>query len=151
MKKIKIAKKFTFVDDADYKHLKKWKWTFDGNYAARMENGKKIYMHREILKTPLGALTDHVDGNRLNNRRKNLRLCSDSQNSMNSKKRKFASSKYKGVSFKKDKNKWISYITVNKKQKFLGYFDCADSAAESYNKAAVKHFGEFSRLNKIAV
>lgn len=74
------------VDDEDFEYLNQWKWTAHriGNdwYATRGEKKKIIYMHREILRTPKGMLTDHIDMDGLNNQKKNLRICTHQQNKM---------------------------------------------------------------------
>ena len=94
-------------------------------------------------------IVDHIDGDPTNNRRSNLRNCTQHQNSMNSRKRKNdASSKYKGVSWDKGRKKWRAYINLMRKQLFLGRFDNELEAARAYNDKAVELYGEFAHLNK---
>lgn len=156
MKQIPLTQgEFALVDDSDYEFLMQWKWQYhSAGYARRdyqIDNKKyKVYMHRVIIGVENGLVTDHINGNKLDNRKENLRLCSQRQNSMNSHETKNSSSKFKGVSlFKRDSN-WSSGITVNGKKKHLGYFLSETDAAAAYNEAAIKYFGEFAKLNEVA-
>jgi hypothetical protein len=143
--------KLAIVDIDDYKHVanKKWyakkdKQTF---YACRNENiGPRritVLMHRLITSY---AITDHKNGNGLDNRRINLRPVSHSQNKQNSKKTK-GTSKYKGVSQKS--YKWVAQIRVDGKVLYLGLFKTEELAAIAYNNAATNYFGEYASLNVI--
>lgn len=150
--------KFTTVGPRDYKYLSQWKWYYDksrpGGYAVRTDNlnKRKIYMYRAILER-MGcknfAQTDHIDQDKLNNYRSNLRPATARQNSCNCGKQKSNTSGYIGVSWYKWRKKWRAYIYVNGKQKFLGYFEDIKDAARAYNKAALKYHGEFAVLNKV--
>lgn len=92
---------------------------------------------------------DHKNNNKLDNSVENLRWCSKKQNSMNRLKQKSkSSSKYKGICFDKQNNKWRAYINIGGKRTHLGYFDNQIEAAEKYNEAANLHFGEFANINK---
>lgn len=110
------------------------------------------WLHHEVMERILGRdlidgeIVDHKDGNKLNNTRVNLRVATRSQNEMN-KKKAAGRSQYKGVSFDTQRQKWRSYITVNKKRKHLGYFDQEWDAAQAYNEAALDNYGEFAILN----
>jgi len=92
---------------------------------------------------------DHINGDGLDNRRSNLRFVTATQNQANSLKRKIGKSKYKGVSFKKDKKKWVAYICPGGKYIHLGYFTEEKEAARAYNKAARKEYGEYCNLNDV--
>lgn len=156
MKQIKLinSNNFAHVDDECYPALIKYRWREDQGYAVtniKTERGEKkiIAMHRMILQTPEGVQTDHVDRNGLNNLRENLRCATHSQNKANSKIPSNNTSGYKGVSWDRQKNRWLAYIKVNGKQiNLLRYKDPVD-AAKAYNEAALKYFGEFANLNKI--
>lgn len=149
MKQIPLTQgKFALVDDEDFEFLMQWKWHFERGYSCN-KSEKKIYMHNLINKTPTKMQTDHIDGNKLNNTKENLRTCSASQNSMNSKKIILKTSKYKGVYFfKRDKN-WAAKIMLDRKSIFLGHFSLEIDAAKAYNDAAIKYFGKFARLNDL--
>lgn len=88
---------------------------------------------------------DHINGNGLDNRRVNLRLATSLQNQGNSRKRRNASSYYKGVSWYKPLKKWRAQIKVDKHVIHLGYFVSEEEAAIVYQEAAIAHFGEFAR------
>jgi hypothetical protein len=158
MKKIKLTKGYcALVDDNDFEWLSQWNWYFEPRectgYAARTEGTKpkqvKIYMHNRIAGTPTGMTTDHIDHNGLNNQRGNLRICTQSENHMNSQRQANNTSGYKGVTWNKNEQKWKARIQKNRKEIHLGYFDTAEKAAYAYNDAARKFFGEFANLNKI--
>ena len=146
--------KFALVDDEDYEELMKYRWNVSSKgYATRgkVEDGvyKMIRMHRVIMKAGTVLFVDHINHNRLDNQKNNLRFCTHQENSMNQKKRKNATSKYKGVHWRKDIKKWRSRITINMKRICLGTFDSEIKAAKAYNAKAKELFGEFAHLNKI--
>ncbi|KKN70096.1 hypothetical protein LCGC14_0434210 [marine sediment metagenome] len=151
-KKISLTQgKFAIVDDGDYEELSKHKWCATKGrstyYARRAEYREYIYMHRQILSQPDGILTDHRDGNGLNNTRDNLRICTKGQNSMNQRPQKGGSSCYKGVSWHKARGKWHARIELNQKTKHLGIYDNEIEAAKAYDNAASELFGEFAYTN----
>ena len=157
MRKIKLNHgKLSLIDNEDYKIVRGYKWRakFEHNnwYVLANERGKTIRMHRLILGIEDSVIiTDHIDGNGLNNQRSNLRVCTKQQNCFNRKVSKNSESKYKGVGILKDKRKkrYVAYISINGKRKILGYFYTKESAAERYNIEAKELFGEFARLNII--
>ena len=156
MKKINVSTPshpdtFTLVDDTDHKWLNQWKWTASQGTASlyvqrQSHKGKRIFMHRFILKTPKGEITDHINHNGLDNRRCNIRIATKMQNNLNRKPRK---DKYKGVSRGGEprKKKWQARIVVNKKSISLGYYATPKEAAKAYDKAALEYFGEFACIN----
>jgi uncharacterized membrane protein len=94
---------------------------------------KTIKVHRLVMLAFIGyseLAIDHIDGDKRNNKLSNLRYCSNRQNSCFYYENKDSSSKYVGVNFNKQNNKWKSYIVINKKQKHLGYFETEDEAYE---------------------
>lgn len=147
--------KVAIVDDEDYDEVMKYKWFINNPrkknnfYASRRINKKYISMHRFIMGvSDKSVQVDHIDRNGLNNQKKNLRLCNNQENHCNIISRG-GSSKYKGVSYDKNRNKWSAEITNNFKKFHLGRFDDEVSAAIAYNKAAIIYHKDFARLNKI--
>ncbi len=102
-------------------------------------------MHRQIIGVTGRTEVDHINGDRLDNRRSNLRAATRQQNSWNSgaQRRRSRTSRYKGVSFDKSRGLWTAHI-LNKN---LGRFDTEEEAALTYDKAATELFGEFAYLN----
>lgn len=140
------------VDDEDYEYLSQRKWYLSGGYAVRYvpvsEGGPCLLaMHREILGLRQGDkdIVDHEDRNTLNNRRVNLRVCTNSQNLMNRGANANSKSGLKGVTFCKATGRWRATInTASSKQKHLGYFDNPKEAHEVYCLAADLLHGEFA-------
>jgi len=141
--------KFALVDDELFDELNKFKWYFHDGYAVRSEgkNSPKIRMHRFILKTPEGMYTDHINGDKLNNRLSNLRPCTSRQNVQNRSAQANNSSGFKGVSWNKQNKKFAVMINIDKKRTHLGYYETAEKAARVYDAYALAHYGEFARLN----
>lgn len=144
------------VDEENFDYLNQWKWCVTKGrntfYATRRVGllGKQQTMHQILLAAPKGQETDHIDGNGLNNRRSNLRVCSCQQNQFNKGKQVGTySSIYKGVSWHKQRHYWTAYFTIDNKKKHLGCFGTEAQAALAYNEAATATFGEFARLNII--
>ena len=104
-------------------------------------------MHHVILPLKDGLQVDHINGNRLDNRKENLRLVTKSQNMMNRGVQKNSTSGYKGVN--EHQGKWRAYILENGKQKHLGVFEDKKEAARAYNKMAKLLHGEYAVLNKL--
>lgn len=152
MKKIKLTRgKYALVDDEDYSLLSEHKWYCTNNGYAQHDVyklKKKVLMHRFLLGVKKGYVVDHINGNPLDNRRINLRVCSQSQNMANSRLSKASKSGFKGVSWDKKCCKWGAYLTKDYKHIFLGYFDEIKDAANAYNKRAESEFGNFAKLNK---
>ena len=151
----------TVVDDADFAWLNQWSWYAMKNrkngtvYAARRQRGSEvingrrdtILMHRQIVGCGDDDDVDHWDKNGLNNRRHNLRPCSESQNAANRGPSKNNTSGYKGVFGHSTGGQWRAQITIEGVKKHLGLFRTAQDAAVAYDKAANDHFGEFARPN----
>jgi len=157
MKKIKLTRGYhTMVDDDDYEFLKKYKWRVRidkwNAYAERTEpvNGENVVMgmHRVLLlAVDSKTFVDHRNGNGLDNRSENLRICSMSQNQWNQKPRLGGSSKYKGVYWCKINRFWIATIKYLGKSYGLGYYRNEKKAAQAYDKRAIELFGEFAWTN----
>jgi hypothetical protein len=142
------------VDDADFElvnkhkwHLKKGPYTF---YAqCRLKNSDVfLRMHRFILGViNPKVLIDHKDLNGLNNQRDNLRVCTSSQNLQNAPRKSNNTSGFKGVSWNKEKKRWVAKTKFNGKYVFIGRFRKKEDAARAYDKKALELFGEFARTN----
>jgi hypothetical protein len=161
MRKIFLTRgKVALVDDEDFEWLSQWKWSVETHaktfYALRSiylgrENSKAkmtlVRMHRVIMGMPVNKEVDHKDGDGLNNQRDNLRVCTHSQNLSNRGKDKDNTSGYKGVWFDKNRGKWSADLHFKGRTVHLGRFTSVIEAAKAYDKAALKYFGEFARLN----
>lgn len=138
MKKLIATRKgesFEVIVDADFSYEKGVFLTPKG-YAVINTKGKTIKLHRYIMDAPEGIQVDHINGNKLDNRKENLRLVDNQGNQANI--------KAKGASFDKSRNKWVALIMLDGKSKFLGRFDTEEEAQQAYRKAHSETFGEFS-------
>lgn len=152
------------VDDADFGWLSQWKWNarpanqadprwyaYRCAYDPTRKGPRTVAMHRVVLEAQRGQIVDHVNGDGLDNRRENLRICTASQSAANRCKHKadkrpgWGRGPYKGVYIAG--RRWRAIITVSGTQTHLGYFAAAEDAALAYDAAAVQHFGEFALLN----
>lgn len=148
--------KKALVDDADLWKIMPYHW-----YAARGSDGRwyawgrprtgrrnwtRIKMHRLLLDAPKAAMVDHLNGDGLDNRRDNLRLCTNEQNQQNSGARK-GSSRFKGVSWNARKRKWRVAFRALGQFYYVGYFSDETEAARAYDEAILKICPEFARLN----
>jgi len=148
--------KYALVDNSDYEDLSKYKWyayKCGKNYYAarsvRIKGTKKkqtIIMHSLIAKTPDGMVTDHINGNGLDNRRENLRICSHRENICNCKPRS-GFSRFKGVSWNVLLKKWRARICYKGKKISLGCYQKEEEAARAYDLKASEWFGEYAKLN----
>jgi len=134
----------------------KYGTAYSGPYVARSTGVNQVLIHRLIMGFPEGMFIDHINGNGLDNRKENLRVCTPSQNCMNKKLRSDSTTGYKGVyKIKSSTNKSPYRASIGlpgdrgKNKKSLGYFPTAWEAALAYNEAATRLFGEYAYLNKI--
>lgn len=146
----------TLIDKEDYKLLKNKVWMHNKTHVYAKEylgkvNGKYKYktilMHRLIVNAPKGKAVDHINGNILDNRKENLRICLNKNNVKNSKRPITNTSGYKGVSWYKPSKKWRVSIYHNKKSYNLGYYENILEAALVYDRTAKKMFGKYARGN----
>ena len=151
MKEVTLTRgKVALLDDEDFERVSAHKWCYmTAGYGARSvcqgKSKRIVYLHRFLLEAPDGKRVDHIDGNKLNNQRSNLRLCTHQENMQNSKQYANNTSGHKGVAFDKFTGSWKAYINVAGKTVHLGRFPTAELAAEYRNSMAEKVFGEFNR------
>ena len=142
--------KFALVSPEDYDRVMTKRWFYGTSYAclSRYKRGCAITLHRWLLDAPEDMYVDHINGNRLDNQRNNLRICLPSENNFNQAKTSSpTSSKYKGVCWNKNKRRWQSNICCKGKRTQLGLFRDEINAALAYDRKAAVLFGEFARLN----
>ncbi|KKN52188.1 hypothetical protein LCGC14_0615380 [marine sediment metagenome] len=138
MKYINLVKgNRTKVDNEDYERLKHYTWYWNKpGYARRYikySGGRKtIYLHREIMNTPEGLITDHINRDKLDNRKSNLRIVSYSENGFNRKPDTNNGSGYLGVGWNKAMEKWRVQIEVLGTCVHVGFFDDPKVASEAY-------------------
>lgn len=151
----------TILINKEDEDLRNYVWTIATNgYAVRgtMTNGerKSHLMHRVILERKIGRSlqsheqVDHINRNRTDNRRENLRLATPLINSLNRSRQSNNTSGYMGVSYSKRagrRKRWEAHIKLNRKRRFLGIFMTPEEAARAYDKAALELHGEFATLN----
>lgn len=144
--------KYILLDDG-FEYLAQKKWWVNGGYAYRTEyvHGKDrtIHLHRLIIPRVDGLFIDHINRNRLDNRRANLRLCNPVESAQNRGVSKRNTSGYKGVSWNTARREWLSTIVVNGRFVFGGWHKDIKEAAKAYNKLSKKYAGEFAYQNKI--
>ena len=146
--------KYAIVDDDDFEKLNLLRWNCNSfGYATRVQRTKEDYtkkevliMHRIVMGARKGDLIDHINGDKLDNRKENLRFADKSKNAMNMHK-VYGEIPYKGVYFDKTKQSYAVRISINGKHTFVGRYKTDIEAAKAYDKAATKHYGEFANLN----
>lgn len=132
-------------DAQDVGLLPKKKFHKDHGYARTSDEKRSIHQ----FLNPDWKMTDHIDGNKLNNCRYNLRQCNNSQNGANRKKASGTTSIYKGVSWNKRDGKWEVCIEARKIRYHMGKYENEMIAAKAYDKRAIELFGEFAKTNFI--
>lgn len=139
------------IDRADAELVVPSRWQLVNGYARteRRIAGRRTYtyMHRLIVAAPAGIEVDHLNLDRLDNRRSNLRLATRSQNMANGGQRSDNSSGYRGVSWSSRDRIWQVHVRIDGKSRYVGRFDDLEAAARAYDAAAAAAFGQFARLN----
>jgi len=143
-------KNITFVIDKDmYLIISQYSWhvTRKGYVATFVyPEHKRIFMHHLIIGKPNPPMyVDHINGDKLDNRKLNLRLCTNSQNAMNRKLQNNNTSGSVGVSWSKSVQKWCAYIKINQKRIHLGVFDDINEAIKVRKNAEILYFKEFRK------
>lgn len=147
MKEINLenSDKKVIVDDENYEAISKTKWRIDSDGYAR--GSQSVRMHRLITNAPKGAEVDHINNNKLDNRKANLRICNRQQNQWNKKPQENNTSGYKGVTWNKKDKRYRAQISYNNKMLHIGSFGNAIEAAKAYDKIAKELYGNYAWLN----
>jgi len=147
VKKISLVTEglFALVDDEDFEYINKYSWYLVRGRAATFNNGKTVYMYRLIMNPAKDMEIDHINHDKLDNRKANLRVCTRLQNTWNSKVHKDNVTGFRGVSLQGDK--YMAQVSVDGDRVFLGRFDSPKEAASAYNKFATENRGEFAYVN----
>lgn len=124
-----------FIDSEDVEKVKVYKWSYCNGYAYC--HVEKVYMHRLLINCTGESVVDHINGDPLDNRKNNLRVCTHAQNLWNT-------GKTKGYRYRKDKQKWIATIMKNREYISLGYFDTEQEAKRARQIAEIEYFGEYA-------
>lgn len=137
----------SFVIDADdYSEVAQYYWSNSAGYFWR-QSPSNMALHRFLMRPPRGRVVDHIDGNPANNRRENLRVCSQAQNNQNKGKQRNNASGYKGVFWDKTIGKWRPRVNINGRSEYIGVYDSAEEAARARDAKAIELFGEYAVLN----
>ena len=154
MKKIQLSRgKFAIIDDSDFDSVSQYKWSYDPKGYAFTNWGKRpnrriMYLHRFLMSPVKGQECDHINQDKLDNRRENLRTCSRIENSRNRKVFKNLTG-FKGVA-RHIRDGLFSARVLHKGQIYSGgYHKTALEAAKKYNEIALKLHGEFASLNNV--
>lgn len=144
---------YTLIDAEDFERVTRTVWHYKGGYAHA---GSSKYLashhkrlHAYILRSQPGELIDHINGDRLDNRKQNLRIVTQAQNNKNAKRPTFPgkTSRFKGVCWDRYNARWIAGVTSDGVHHHLGFYDDEVQAARVYDEAALLHHGEYARTN----
>lgn len=146
---------FFIVDKDDFDEVSQYSWALGKRgypvaHTSRREPGgtRTFPLHRLIMKAGDEGDVDHISGDKLDNRKCNLRICSHQENMFNQKLRETNTTGYYGVSKMKSCGKYEAYIHINGKKKYLGLYETAERAALARDEAAASLYGEYARLNR---
>jgi len=141
------AGKVIMVDEEDFERCSKLRWSLSIEGMPQSFNGREtINIGRFVLHDPRGFEVDHKNGNRLDNRKENLRICCRVLNEINKGLRRDNNTGFKGVT-KALHGKWRARIKINQKAFVIGAFDTKDDAARAYNAVCRLVYGEYGWLN----
>ncbi len=127
------------IDLEDIDKVKNIKWHCRNDFYVLSSKRKRL--HRFLLDATKENDVDHINNNKLDNRKSNLRICTRSQNLMNR--------KAKGYSFFKSTKKWEAYITKYYKRTRIGYFETKEEAIKARREAEIKYFGEYRHKGEL--
>jgi hypothetical protein len=140
--------KRVLIDDADLAAVSRYRWHVGSRCYIRASTGRQgrhVTLHTMLMGTPAGMVVDHINGDTLDNRRANLRVCTVSDNLKNRKRSKANRSGFKGV-YRAKRGGWVAEIKSDRMKYRLGYFPSAELAHEAYCAAAKRLHGPFARL-----
>lgn len=152
MKTISVSyTEVAIIDDDDYWWACRVKWFLHHGYVLtkRMVRGSAVYLHREVMHCPAGMVVDHINGDKLDNRKANLRITTKKRNCQNRGMSSKNTSGFKGVTLQKPSNKWLAQINIDGRIQHLGSFNNPVSAAARYDEAALKLHGDFAKTNRM--
>lgn len=136
------------IDTEDFEKVRPFRWTQRktcGRYVLANSKKSKIYLHRYILGVKSFEMkVDHINHNPLDNRKSNLRVCTNQENSFNR-----INQNSEGVSYRKDKKKWRAYIMVNYKQISLGHYLTKEEAIQARKEGVKKYYGEYALRKEV--
>lgn len=136
------------VDASEAAFLKTRRIHVNAGGYAYFYTSRRWALHRWIMQPPDDMVVDHINGDPLDNRRSNLRICTHAQNLANGRSHRDSTSKYRGVSYRPREGTWRAQISVgNQRSKFLGQYRTEEEAALAYDAAARDRYGEYARLN----
>lgn len=118
-------------------------------YIGMYINGSHIKLHRFLLSPPDHMQVDHINGNKYDNRKSNLRICTQSENRCNIGTYSNSTTGYKGIRFNKKNSRYYVRLQVNGRRRELGSFTQLRAAVIAYNEAARKYHGEFAFINEV--
>ena len=130
------------VDDNDYDKVVAAVWWKQASGYIINKDG--MYLHRMIMGNPDEMVVDHINGDKLDNRKENLRICTRRENVINSRVSKNNTTGYHGVSYMRHIGKYRAYIFTNGKQIYLGSYTNIDDAITARKQAEEQYFGEFA-------
>jgi len=135
----------TIIDIEDIEKVKNTKWALSTGYAMHNTHSVEttLLMHRVVIDCPIDKEPDHINGNRLDNRKSNLRICTHKQNIANKCIGSKNTSGVMGVRFHKQWG-WQAYISINGKQKHIGWYETKEEATQQRLIASLKQYGEFA-------
>lgn len=141
-----IKSDFFIFDKEDYEKIKDYRWFLREGYpcANKDKTCKKMFFHRFIMNCPRNKVVDHINHNKLDNRKSNLRICSIAENSHNVVLSKNNTSGCKGVNFVKSANLWRATIQCNRKRMYIGSFKSKEEAIKARKEAEQKYWGEYA-------
>lgn len=150
-----ISGGWTLVDVEELPLLLRYNWRIVRVGRRRLPRvaatigGEMIYLHRFLLAPLPSFVVDHVNRTPLDNRRRNLRIVTQRENTENSEGQQNGSSRFKGVAWTTKRQKWTVFVGRKANRHLLGAFDCEIEAAQAYNRWVLEHFGAFAYLNPV--